>query len=116
MNSSAGYTIKTHSFYYLFPSCIVDIYENKIKSVNILILLFYSTVRAIALLLASEGALTKMLKLYFKIFKTLYFLNPQTDLLCTGYDYRCWSKILFTTIHTSAYDLEVKDRELEMLF
>ena len=44
------------------------------------------------------GINKKMLKFYVKVFKTLYFLNPQMDLLYTWYDYRCWSKILFSTI------------------
>ena len=29
MSSPAGYTIQTHSVYFLFPSCIVDMFENK---------------------------------------------------------------------------------------
>ena len=30
------------------------------------------------------------------------------DLLYIWYGYRCWSKILLSTIHTPAHDLEVK--------
>ena len=41
MSSSAGNTIQTHLFYFLFPACIVDMFENKSKSDDILILLFY---------------------------------------------------------------------------
>ena len=39
--------------------------------------------RAIALIPAvlAAVALTKMLKFYVKVFKTLYFLNPQMDLV-----------------------------------
>ena len=37
MSSSAGYNIQTLLFYIVFPSCIVDMFENKSKSVNILI-------------------------------------------------------------------------------
>ena len=40
--------------------------------------------------------------------KTLFFLNPQMDLLYTWYtlcNYRCWSKILLSPIHTPAHDL-----------
>ena len=42
MSSSSGYTIQTYLFYFLFSSCrsIVDMFENKSKSVSILILLF----------------------------------------------------------------------------
>ena len=36
------------------------------------------------------------------------------DLVYTSYDYRCWSKILLSTIHTPAYDLEVKVTDLEI--
>ena len=53
-------------------------------------------------------ALTKMLKFYVRGFKTLYFLNSLMDLLYIWYDNRCWSKILFSTVHTPAYDPEVK--------
>ena len=38
------------------------------------------------------------------------------DLLYIWYEYRCWSKILFSTIHTPAYDLAVKFTDLEILF
>ena len=43
MSISAGYTIQTHSFSFLFTSCIVDMFEIKSKSLNILTfkLLFY---------------------------------------------------------------------------
>ena len=43
--------------------------------------LYESTGRAIILppALAAVSALTKMLKFYVKVFKTLYFLNPQMD-------------------------------------
>ena len=37
------------------------------------------------------------------------------DLTYIWYDYRCWSKILLGTIHTRAYDLEVKVTDLEIL-
>ena len=37
MSFSTGNTIQTHSFYFLFPSIFVDMFENKSKSVNILI-------------------------------------------------------------------------------
>ena len=42
MSSSTGYTIQIHSFYFLFPLCSVDIFENKSKSVNILFCCFIS--------------------------------------------------------------------------
>ena len=79
--------------------------------------LYESTERAIALPLASElalasgsaaaalAALTKMLKFYVKVFKTSYFLNPLMDLVYIWYNYRCWSKILLSHIHTPAHDL-----------
>ena len=30
------------------------------------------------------------------------------DLVHIWYDYRCWSKLLLSSIHTPAYDLEAK--------
>ena len=63
----------------------------------------------------SVAALIKMLKFYVKVFKALYFLNPQMDLVYIWYDYRCWSKILLSTIHAPAHDLEVKVTDLEIL-
>ena len=57
----------------------------------------------------------KMLKFYVKVFKTLYFLNPQMDLVYIWYDYRCWSKNLLSSIHTPANDQEVKVMDLEIL-
>ena len=44
ISSTTGYTIQTHSFYFLFPSCICwHVRKQKYtKSVNILILLFYN--------------------------------------------------------------------------
>ena len=60
--------------------------------------------------------LTKMLKFYVKVFKTLYFLNPEMDFVYIWYDYKCWTKILFGTIPIPAYDLEVKVTDLEILF
>ena len=48
-------------------------------------------------------------KFYIKVFKTLYFLNPQMDLLyIIWHDYIYWSRILFTTVLTPPYDLELK--------
>ena len=38
------------------------------------------------------------------------------DLLYIWYDYRYWSKILFGTIPTPAYDLEVKVMDLEEIY
>ena len=71
--------------------------------------LYKSTGRAIALptvsALAAAAALTKMFKFYFKVFKTSYFLNPPMDLVYIWYNYRCWSKILLSPIHTPAHDL-----------
>ena len=66
------------------------------------------------MLASALGSALKMLKFNIKVFKTLYFLNPQMDLLYIKYDYRCWSKILFSTIHSPAYDLEVKVMDLEI--
>ena len=41
MSFSTVYTIQTHSFYFLFPSCInLLTFENESKSVNILICSF----------------------------------------------------------------------------
>ena len=37
------------------------------------------------------------------------------DLVYIWYDYRCLSKILLSTIHTPAHDLEVKVTDLEIL-
>ena len=37
------------------------------------------------------------------------------DLLYIQYDYRYWSKVLFSTIPTPAYDLEVKVTDIETL-
>ena len=54
------------------------------------------------------SALTKMLKFYVKVYKTLYFLNSEMDFVYIWYDYGCWSKFFLGTIHTPAYDLEVK--------
>ena len=48
---------------------------------------------------------TKTLKFYVKVFKTSYFLNPLMDLVYIWYNYRCWSKILMSPNHTTAYDL-----------
>ena len=62
----------------------------------------------------SVSALTKMFKFYVKVFRTLYFLNPQMDLVYICYDYRSWSNILFSTIHTPAHNLEVKVTDLEI--
>ena len=76
--------------------------------------LYKSTGRAIALPSVSAVALRKMLKFYVKDFKTLYVLNPQMNLLYIWYDNRCWSKILFSNSHTSAYDLEVKVTDLKI--
>ena len=36
------------------------------------------------------------------------------DLLYIWLDNRCWSKILFGTIHISAYELEVKVTDVEI--
>ena len=47
-----------------------------------------------------------------KVYKTLYFLNPEMDFVYIWYDYTCWSKIFLGTIHTPAYDLEVKVTEI----
>ena len=44
--------IYEHSFHFVFSSCIVDMFENISKSVNILILLFY-----ISVLLRSTAAI-----------------------------------------------------------
>ena len=45
MCSSADYNIQKHSFYFLFPSCIVDMFEDKSKSLKILFLLEKKGVR-----------------------------------------------------------------------
>ena len=75
--------------------------------------LYESTGRATAL--PQALAFTKMFKVYVKVFKTLYFLNSQMDLVYMWYDYRCWSKFLLSTIHTPAHDLAVKVTDLEIL-
>ena len=49
--------------------------------------------------------LNKNLKFYFKVFKTLYFLNAKMDFVYIWYDhadYSCWSRILLGTIPTHA--------------
>ena len=56
-----------------------------------------------------------MLKVSCQNFKTLYFLNPLMDLVYIWHDYRCWSKILLSTIHTPVHGLEVKVMGLEIL-
>ena len=53
---------------------------------------------------------------YIKVFKTLYFLNPQMDLVYIKHNIRYCSKILLSTIHTPAHDLEVKDRNFMLKF
>ena len=78
-----------------------------------------STGRAIALPPASASALalasTKILKFYVKVFKNLYFLNPDMNFVYIWYDNRWLSKILLGTVHTPAHDLEVKVTDLEIL-
>ena len=68
--------------------------------------LYESTGRDIALPPGSASdaasASTKMFKFYVKGFQSLCFLNPQMDLVYIWYDYRYWSKILFSTILTPA--------------
>ena len=56
----------------------------------------------------------KNVKILCQIFKTLYFLNPLMALVYIWYNYRCWSKILLSPIHTPAYDLEVKVTDLQI--
>ena len=79
-----------------------------------LALLYESTGRATALLpvlalalawVSGVTQLTKMLKFYVKVFKTLYFLNPQMGLVYILYNYRCLFKILLSPIHTPAHNL-----------
>ena len=53
-------------------------------------------------------------KVLWQSFKTLCFLNPQMDLVYIWYDYRCWSKVLLSTVHTPAHDLEVKVTDWEI--
>ena len=57
-----------------------------------------------------------MLKFYVKVYKILYFLNPEMDFVYIWYDYRCWSKIFLGTINTPAQDLEVKVIDLEKFY
>ena len=69
--------------------------------------LYESTGRAIALppaLALASAALTEMLKFDVKVFKTSYFLNPLMDLVIIWFNYRCWSKILLSPVHTPAHD------------
>ena len=89
----------------------------KIEADLCLAYLYESTERAIALppVSALVSVLTKTLKFHVKVFKTLYLLNPQMDLVYIWYDYRCWSKILLSTIHIAAYDVQVKVTDLEIL-
>ena len=84
--------------------------------VHLLAWLYESTGTAIALppVSALVSVLTKMLMFYIKVLKTLYFLNPQMDLVYIWYVYRCWSKILLNSIHIPAHDLEVKITDLEI--
>ena len=87
--------------------------------------LYESTGRAIALptvsalvlvsALRAASALIKMLKFNFKVFRISYFINPQMDLVYIWFNYRCWSKILLSLIHTPACDLLVKVIDLEIL-
>ena len=49
-----------------------------------------------------------VIKVYVKVYKTLYFLNPVMDFVYIWGDYRCWSKIFLGTISTLAHDLQVK--------
>ena len=74
----------------------------------------YCTTPGSALAL-SASALTKVLKFYVKVFKTSYFLNPQADLVYIWYNYRCWSKIFLSPIHTHTYGVQVKVTDLEIL-
>ena len=55
-----------------------------------------------------------MLKFYIKVFKISSFLNPYMDIFYIWHDYRYWSKTLFSSISTPAYDLEVKVTDLEI--
>ena len=84
-------------------------YDRGLTLAFLLARLYKSTGRAIALhtalvLATAAAVLTKILKFYIKVYKTLYFLNPEMDFVYIWYDYRCWSKIFLGTVHTSAYD------------
>ena len=37
------------------------------------------------------------------------------NLVYIWYDLKCWSRILWSAVHTPAYDLEVKVTDLEIL-
>ena len=63
----------------------------------------------------SVGVNKNVIKVYVKVFKTLSILNPQMNLAYILNDYRCWSKILLSTIPTPAHDLEVKVTNLEFM-
>ena len=56
-----------------------------------------------------------MLKACVKDFKISQFLNPCMDLLYIWYDNRYWSKILFETTLTPAFDLKVKVTEIYII-
>ena len=94
----------------LYVQFLARLYKNTGRAIAL------HPVSALALMLAVVvAALTKPLLRQSFLYKTLDFLNPQMDLLYINYDYRCWSKILFSTIHTPAHDLEVKVTGLKIL-
>ena len=55
------------------------------------------------------------LLIVFKVFKSLYLLNPWMDIVDTLSDVRYWSEVLCCAIITHICDLEVKVTDFEIL-
>ena len=98
----------------LFSKVQLVKYAFKIYQRGYLNLSFFLSSSALPAESALASALTKMLKFYVKVFKTLYFLNHRVDLLYIWHDISYWSKILFGITPTPAYDLKVKVTDLEI--
>ena len=74
-SSSVGYTIQTHSFYILFPSCIVDLFEN-ISKLTFLFRCFISVLlRSIAALQFHAFCYSFIVTDYKYLYLTLFLLH-----------------------------------------
>ena len=87
-----------------FCACLKALFSSPVRKYR----KSYCTTPGVCVGMGGGGGINKNVK----VFMTLYFLNPEMDFVYIWYDYRCWPKILWDTIHTPAYDLEFKIYDL----
>ena len=98
-----------------FLSFLARLFESTGRAIAVTTASAYSSHHGVSVRIRVSVGVAQNVKVFVKVFKSLYLLNPWMDLVDTLSGVRYWSEVLCCTVTTHIGDLEVKVTDFEIL-